>query len=230
MPSVFRNDRANRQRFRRGTSAMLLAAYLLTAAGVPLPAGSKPTSTTELFACATSNCGCKTAEQCWQSCCCHTLAERIAWARKHGVRPPEFAIAEARSAGFDLSWLENPSNAVLACKADNCCTTEKDPAPRSCCETGTKTTPAKIAHACCSHDSKSQTVQGADTSTSTILVWQAFKCKGQSMNWLAAVRQLIVVRPFDCQTLPVVAWLGPAPSDHAVVASDDPAVPPPERA
>lgn len=35
-------------------------------------------------------CGCSSAESCWNSCCCHTDIEKLAWARKNSVRPPEF--------------------------------------------------------------------------------------------------------------------------------------------
>ena len=34
-----------------------------------------------------SPCGCSTAEQCYASCCCHTPAERRAWAKARGLGP-----------------------------------------------------------------------------------------------------------------------------------------------
>src|SRR3954453_10842217 len=89
----------------RFTSAMLLVSYAFTAIGVPLPAGASETRGDELFPCSDHACGCPSAEQCWRSCCCHTLAERFAWAREHKVRPPEYAIAEARRDGIDVAWL-----------------------------------------------------------------------------------------------------------------------------
>src|SRR3954447_10580110 len=92
----------------RGRSARvaLLAVYIVTAAGVPLPAGHAAHKSGELYPCSDCECGCASAEQCWRSCCCHSMAERMAWARVHGVRPPEFAIAEARRARIDLVWLD----------------------------------------------------------------------------------------------------------------------------
>src|SRR5687768_6896601 len=92
---------------RRCASALLLVTYALTAAGVPLPLSSRPAKSGELFPCAASQCGCDSAERCWRSCCCHTLAERLAWARRHGVRPPEFVIAKARNAGLEIAWLDS---------------------------------------------------------------------------------------------------------------------------
>src|SRR6188472_3434549 len=90
---------------RRLISAVLAAMYLVTAAGIPLPAGNLARKSGELFPCSDCACGCASAEQCWRSCCCHSLAERMEWARVHGVRPPEYAIAEARRARIDLAWL-----------------------------------------------------------------------------------------------------------------------------
>ncbi len=49
------------------------------------------------FPCQDCPCGCKTAEQCWTSCCCHSPSERLAWAKKHGVKPPSYARLEDRT-------------------------------------------------------------------------------------------------------------------------------------
>ncbi|MFO0789484.1 MAG: hypothetical protein U0805_08500 [Pirellulales bacterium] len=77
--------------------------YATTAVGVPLPLVVGASKSGELFPCADCACGCATAEQCWRSCCCHTLAERIAWAHEHNVRPPDYALAAARTAGLNLA-------------------------------------------------------------------------------------------------------------------------------
>src|SRR5436190_14983308 len=92
---------------RRLISAALAAMYIVTAAGIPLPAGNLARKSGELFPCSDDGCGCASAEQCWRSCCCHSLAERFEWAREHKVRPPEFAIDEARRTGVDLAWLQD---------------------------------------------------------------------------------------------------------------------------
>ena len=106
---------------RRSISAALLAAYILTAAGIPLPyAGSHHSD--ELYPCANCACGCASAEHCWRSCCCHTLAERIAWAQAHNVRPPGYAIDEARVAGLDLAWLGvSKSSSADGVRVATCC-------------------------------------------------------------------------------------------------------------
>src|SRR5215213_11062578 len=112
---------------RRLISAMLVAMYIVTATGIPLPAGKLARKSGELFPCSHCACGCASAEQCWRSCCCHSLAERMAWARVHGVRPPEFAIAMARRARIDVAWLIQPADDASCCahqlvaEASTCC-------------------------------------------------------------------------------------------------------------
>lgn len=88
-----------------------IAMHLLLAFGtpIPLPADKDVSSP---FPCMTRRCGCRSAQQCWTGCCCMTLAERIAWAKAHGVEVPEF-VAQAE----------------IAKAMKSCC------APRSCCAT-----------------------------------------------------------------------------------------------
>ena len=64
------------------------------AATLPLPVATPEISdkdNSQPYPCQNCPCGCKTAEQCWTSCCCFTPAERFAWAEKNGVTPPSYA-------------------------------------------------------------------------------------------------------------------------------------------
>jgi hypothetical protein len=40
------------------------------------------------FPCMNRPCGCRSAEECWKSCCCTTKAERIAFILDHGLEMP----------------------------------------------------------------------------------------------------------------------------------------------
>jgi hypothetical protein len=203
---------------------VLLAAYVITAAGVPLPSGRQVYKSDELFPCAKSTCGCRTAEQCWRSCCCHSFAERIAWARTHGVRPPDYAIAQAKAAGLDMSWLGRSTD-TIACNSKACCEVVQIKPAHSCCEKRLAASSTKPARSCCSHQHNSH----PSTSTATrVVAWQSLKCNGQSQNWLAAVPILIVVRHAHSKDLPFSGWLKPLVSDRALSLPDRPAVPPPE--
>jgi hypothetical protein len=213
--------------YRRLVSAVLLITFVATAAGIPLPVvplGANSKNPNEDFICATSTCGCATAEQCWRSCCCHTLGERLAWARAKGVRPPGFAIAQARAAGHDLSWLEvRPGTQVkLVCRSGNC-QKEDHRAIHSCCDRASHNFPAKAARSCCTTKHK------ADLARS-VIAWQALKCGGHSMNWLAATPTLVGVQ-FDLRfKIAPSAWLRPSAPNVAGRLADLPSVPPPEWA
>ncbi|MCA9237178.1 MAG: hypothetical protein KDA44_17010 [Planctomycetales bacterium] len=103
----------------RLVSACLLAWFTVVALGVPLPAPRRaaPGAAGERFPCENCPCGCGTAEHCWQDCCCHTLPERLAWAEREGVRPPDSALAEARAAGLEIAHWAASRTAALGGKS-----------------------------------------------------------------------------------------------------------------
>src|SRR5262249_8887111 len=122
---------AVRRRFgRRVLSSILLVMYAVTASGLPLPAGFASHKSGETFPCMDCPCGCTSAEQWWRSCCCHTLAERMDWAHEHGVRPPEYAVDEARRQGIDLCWLGVPQNSAIS---KTCSIANSVTGKRCCC-------------------------------------------------------------------------------------------------
>jgi hypothetical protein len=116
-------------RFRRITSKIrrsarplcgwsTMALYLLVASGFPLrlPDTSEKDLSTP-FPCMNCPCGCRNAEQCWRSCCCHTLAERLAWAHENHVQPPDYVLAEARAQGIDVCEYSAETHACCCCCA-----------------------------------------------------------------------------------------------------------------
>jgi hypothetical protein len=197
---------------------MLATMYLITAAGIPLPAGNLARKSGEFFPCSESACGCASAEKCWRSCCCHTLAERIAWAREHGVRPPEFAIAVARRARIDLAWLIEPTGAASKRLSASCCAHQLQGNAHACCH---------AKKACCDDHHNQQSSEGK---SNRVIGWKALNCQGHSANWLAAVPTLISTNYEQLDELPLIEWLGPAHSEYADRDSDLPAIPPPRRA
>lgn len=77
-----------RRQVRGGLGLLVLVSWMhavspanwLIAAPLPVPLGS--------FPCAGHACGCLTAEQCWDHCCCYSVAERVAWAEQQHVSAP----------------------------------------------------------------------------------------------------------------------------------------------
>lgn len=224
----FRTIPTSRQRI---IACVLLAVYVVTVAGVPLPSVVSSQKSAELFPCSSCGCGCATAEQCWRSCCCHTLAERMAWAHEHNVRPPDYAIAEAQNAGIDLAWLGIKPSTIAQAKIPSCCQKAGNAAATKnlppCCQKRLSAISA-VARSCCSshnHDDH-ETSHQADH----FVAWRALACHGQSLNWLAATPTLAVDRPTFSHDLPLVAWLGPAASESATCVAQRPDLPPPEPA
>ncbi len=72
---------------RRLMAGVSLAAFLVVAIGIPLPA-RRMKDLTRPFPCQDHLCGCTSAEECWSHCCCYTHEEHLAWAREHHVEPP----------------------------------------------------------------------------------------------------------------------------------------------
>lgn len=78
----------------RGGSWLALLGQLIALAGLPLPAASAKDLSSP-FPCQHRACGCMRAADCWTSCCCFSAAERVGWAREHGVEPPAALVIEA---------------------------------------------------------------------------------------------------------------------------------------
>ncbi len=80
---------------RRFSLVLGLLAYLLAGQGI-LPSASffaRHSPFAERFPCEGCACGCASARECWLNCCCHSLQERLEWARANGVTPPAYAAA-----------------------------------------------------------------------------------------------------------------------------------------
>lgn len=78
-------------RLQRWVGGLLLACMATLVVGIPLPMSAHKT-TAEAFPCQNSPCGCLTAAQCWDKCCCNSDREKLAWAEANGVAAPAFLI------------------------------------------------------------------------------------------------------------------------------------------
>lgn len=106
---------------RRLAAWLLIAEQFLVGAGVSLPCPAAPAGSHERFPCEHCGCGCRTAEQCWRSCCCNTNQEKIAWARENGVTVPEFVLAAAKREQAAARKPKCPHCAGrIGCKAGAC--------------------------------------------------------------------------------------------------------------
>jgi len=94
---------------RRAITWAMLGLYAVIASGLPLPLGGLSVDSeaagrlaekdrSRPFPCMNKPCGCRSATQCFTSCCCHTPAQMLAWARNRGLEPAVLAALERRAA------------------------------------------------------------------------------------------------------------------------------------
>ncbi|TWT88900.1 hypothetical protein Mal64_23900 [Pseudobythopirellula maris] len=129
MLTAFRLLIARHRIARRAAAALMAAAYVVAATGVSLSLPQSPpfgpAKSAERFPCESCACGCATAEACWTRCCCHTPAERLAWAEREGVTPPARILAQlTRSVAESLA----ATKPKPACCAKSCCSRKTEAA------------------------------------------------------------------------------------------------------
>ena len=136
------------------TAFALVVLYATVVSGLPLPIAQKVTGQLTRFPCEGASCGCASASQCWKSCCCSTLEEKIAWARKHGVAVPAEAqrraeplrsccvASEIKGACGTTSRAPQQKNAVAK---RGCCLKVSDKFTDTRVETGETSTPSTIS-------------------------------------------------------------------------------------
>jgi hypothetical protein len=214
-----------------------LAAFVSACVGVPLVSPHQgPQKDRSLpFPCQDSVCGCMSAEQCWKSCCCQNDREKVAWAKKHRVTPPEFVFAAAK-----LELSVEPASKKTCCSTHiqaakkpkkNCCSEEI-----TCDKTDSSTdrivrpTKAADSKSCCS----SHGTASASKQTSKNVRWRwangisALKCRGLAYDWTTL--GMIDVPP-DLEvhsTISRIEWVFLATPSFTTV-DDSPTVPPPKR-
>ena len=107
----------------------LLALVGVLSSTCPLPLARKAWQPGQTpFPCQSCGCGCTTAEQCWSSCCCFSLSERIAWARKHGAPIPE-SVAKRSKAHVETA----PQVSRTCCASSRSCCSSKPSATETRC-------------------------------------------------------------------------------------------------
>ena len=157
--------------WRRPVAAVALSAYLITTIGLPLPTFVNKLQGVP-FPCQHHACGCSTAEQCWDRCCCYSASEKLAWARKHQVEPPRKLLLAIASEAHEHEHL-----AALASKNK----------PRGCCA-HRKVQTASVAPGHCDPQHSDPVVRSpaADAGQGRI-TWvlgiAALKCHGGSEYW-----------------------------------------------
>jgi hypothetical protein len=196
-----------------------LVLYLLASSGVPLPLAPKKERGEERYPCESGHCGCRTARQCWLSCCCNTHLQRLEWARQNGVRPPSYALKAAET---EHRLLAARGSSTSDSSADTKSTALRT--QRSCCQpkVAAGTSPCDSGNASLCKSSEAPRA-------GKVVALEAFRCQGLSPDLMFL--GLIALQPDVEMNLtgpcPAV-WIAPHGSDRPITCVRQPLVPPPE--
>lgn len=213
---------------KRPLAAALAAYTIVVVSGAPLPlavlsswclrAPSEGT-TAERFPCEACPCGCGTAEHCWNDCCCHTLPQRLTWARREGVRPPESALDSADRASLDTSEWRKPSKRRVVVPIEETHLADLPP----CCRK------ARLAASCRETPTGSQQKPNGDPRANPgVALLSAMACQGLAEAWMSLGLAPLAAPPELVEpTVPAVASESPAPLWRT--RTEAPKPPPPDR-
>ncbi|MFO0912629.1 MAG: hypothetical protein U0795_06715 [Pirellulales bacterium] len=198
----------------RPVAGLLLAVYLLLVFGLPFPSAARTADRPDArYPCEVGRCGCRDAQTCWRNCCCHTPLQRLAWARRHGVTPPEY-LHQLIAAGLSADAAGNPINSQ----------------PSTCCSRRSTDSPAATDEHVRGRASCCAAAAELPSSPSAVVVIgdAALKCRGLTVLFGVSTPILpLVWHAFD-HSLSAREWVGRSPASGGPRRSDLPQVPPPE--
>lgn len=171
--------------FRVSVLSFAVISMLAAMVGVPLPIVRLKKDKSAPFPCMDRPCGCANAESCWRKCCCHTNAEKVAWAKKNNVTPPDYVIAAVRSEAI----VETPK----------CCCCTKKPADKA----DNKLSKADAGQSkVAAQQGKKAPAEQFDVKISLIKLEDLNRCQGKAkVSWLLSC---IIACDLEAQiTLPV---------------------------
>jgi hypothetical protein len=154
-----------------------LAVYMPICLGISISGSHKSAAR---FPCEDCPCGCSSPEDCWTHCCCSSLDQKMAWALREHVIPPDSVRLEVLRLGlwsqYRCVWEGGDCEGLASNQRE---TNGHAPQKRACCcdrKADTDKEPAR----CCQ---RRETTQSPERSRS-LLVIAAMKCNGQTTNWL----------------------------------------------
>jgi hypothetical protein len=161
-----------------------VVSHVLVISGLPLPVRAPEAKDhAEPFPCMNRPCGCRTAQQCWRSCCCFTPRQRLAWARRNKVQPPAYAaLADGQAEGEDA---EPSAVQPRCCESRERSCSQAPPARASdseCCRTEHV---AADDSACCrpTTDIVQPPADATQASPSGVIGLFALRCQGLGTDW-----------------------------------------------
>jgi hypothetical protein len=149
----------------KAIAILLLLGLVAEIAGIPVVSVAKK-DRSRPYPCQDRPCGCASADECWHHCCCMNNKQKLAWAREHGITPPDFVIAAAER--------ENDHSAEVCDRADDSHGDDaRESTQRACCR---KRHQDQEVATCCHHDHDK--AKKSKTEVRLVLSDSARQCSG----------------------------------------------------
>lgn len=129
----------------RPVAFCLLIVHVFFSLGISVPM-PKLKGTAERFPCENRPCGCSSAAHCWDTCCCHTDEEKLSWADRNGVKPPDFLVERVATSPSRVKRQRASSSPQQSCcqqptpnqqiatrQCGGCCSKKKASSDIKCC-------------------------------------------------------------------------------------------------
>lgn len=212
----------------RSIAFCLLAIHLALISGICIPIPRTSKQVVERFPCEECPCGCASAAYCWDRCCCYSDEEKLSWAERNRVRPPEFLVQRVKSKAASI--VQSASTVPSCCQAKRaspCCEGAKQTQPSSevLASGSSKDSKGETAaeHSCCSEpvasrtccQNKSTTVEqpvaseGDSSRVKLVMLDPALRCLGIEMalalfsnTWIPDTGCFLEASPAIC-----IEWL-----------------------
>jgi hypothetical protein len=162
------------------SATALLVLVGICASALPIPLGRivrQANDSSQPFPCQHCACGCKSAEQCWTSCCCYTPAQKAKWAKENGVTPPAYAALED-----ERSLADDRTPGAEPCTKSCCSKKGTDKQPPKSKQLVTCSNCSSTSKACekCSQPDASDAEDDPESEAVIVLSIMAYKCSGQA--------------------------------------------------
>jgi len=130
------------------------------------------------YPCQDRACGCQSADECWQSCCCFNDDEKIAWANANGIQPPEWFRARESARESNDGNLQAQVESKTACLCKTTPSQEKEKKVLLCCGGTPVTSSANNSCGCSSAVASGKKTAVKSTSKTLLSMEQYRSCRG----------------------------------------------------
>ena len=171
MPSLRKRSSLRRSAIRAFAFLSGLA-VLVSTVGLPVIERSEK-DLSKPFPCAQRACGCHTARDCWDHCCCFTDEQKLAWAIENNVDPPsDFLVRCSPDLRRRYAERDAQADACEPAETEACC----------CCQKGELPPRSSVP--------SNPTAKPASAKLKLVLGVFAAKCKGNGTDWLTLKQSL----------------------------------------